>query len=465
MQNQITKKMINDRIHEQFIKPTNKKKNYIGIEIETPIVNLDKKAVDFNVVHEATAKFKEHFTDFKTDSVDYDGNTYMLKNHLTDDILCYDCSYNNIEFAMGPQKDLFSVNDLFVQYYSYVKESFEEHNHTLTGMGINPYHRYNNEVPIASERYLMLYHHLQSYKDYEKQEIDFHHYPGYGMFSSASQVQLDVYRDDLVNTINTFTKVEPIKALLFSNSVLYEEDPNVTCIRDYLWEYSTHGINPRNIGEYEKSFQNIDELEEYLQSLNIYCVLRNDSYVNFPSMSLDEYYRKDTVTGEFYNNGKYCKTSITPELDDIKCVRPFKFINLTHRGTVEFRSVCTQPISDSLTVAAFHLGLMQELDNLNKLIDQDTILYNREHSLYQLRKSLIQYELPEYLDKSELYNLTEEILDIASDGLEKRGLGEEEFLKPLYTRVKRQTNPGMEIIDTLNKKEDIEDLIIQYGKI
>ena len=27
------------------------------------------------------------------------------------DIVCYDCSYNNIEFAMGREKDLFTIND------------------------------------------------------------------------------------------------------------------------------------------------------------------------------------------------------------------------------------------------------------------------------------------------------------------------------------------------------------------
>ena len=144
----INEKQIKDKLYEEFIRPTHKEKNYIGVEIEIPIINLDKKAVDFSVVHEVTDKFKKEFSDFENDGIDYDGNIYSLKNNKNDDIVCYDCSYNNIEFAMGREKDLFSINDRFNEYYKFTKECFEEHNHTLTGMGINPYRKYNNHIPI-----------------------------------------------------------------------------------------------------------------------------------------------------------------------------------------------------------------------------------------------------------------------------------------------------------------------------
>ena len=43
--------LIEERIYQQFIKPTNQKKDFIGIEIEVPIINLNKQAVDFGIVH------------------------------------------------------------------------------------------------------------------------------------------------------------------------------------------------------------------------------------------------------------------------------------------------------------------------------------------------------------------------------------------------------------------------------
>ncbi|WP_405290676.1 hypothetical protein [Methanobrevibacter sp.] len=461
----IDEEMIRDKLYEEFIKPTNQKKNFIGVEIEIPIINLDKKAVDFDVVHKITDKFQKQYPDFQDNGIDYDGNVFAIKNPKTDDIVCYDCSYNNIEFAMGREKDLFSINDRFGEYYSFVKESFEEYNHTLTGMGINPYRKYNEYDPIPSERYLMLYHHLKSYNNYEDIPMHFHEFPEYGMFSSASQVQLDVYRDDLVKTINVFSKIEPIKALLFSNSVLIDENKHVTCFRDALWEYSTHGVNPHNIGMYDVDFKDLNDLQSYLESLNIYCVMRDGAYINFQSMNVLDYFSKDYVCGEIYSNGEYRKMEVKPLINDIKYLRPFKFINLTFRGTVEFRSVCTQPIKDSMSVAAFHLGLKDKLDELDELISNDEVIYHKGYTASELRKLLIQDELPAFVDRDGLCKLSKDIVDLASVGLEERGIGEEIFLKPLYGRIRNHVNPGKNIITLLNNNTNIEDVIEEYGKL
>lgn len=461
----IDEEIIRNKLYAEFIKPTNQKKNFIGIEIEIPIINLDKKAVDFDVVHEITAKFQKQYADFKTDGIDYDGNAFALKNPKTDDMVCYDCSYNNIEFAMGREKELFSIRERFAEYYSFVKESFEEHNHTLTGMGINPYRKYNVNEPIPSERYLMLYHHLQSVDNYKNTPMYFHNYPEYGMFSSASQVQLDVNKENLIQTINVFSKIEPIKALLFSNSVLYGENNQFTCFRDALWEYSTHGVNPHNIGVYNVEFKDIDDLQSYLESLNMYCVMRDGAYINFPSINLLEYFSKEYVHGEIYCRGHYREIDIKPCVNDIKYLRPFKFINLTFRGTVEFRSICTQPINDSMCVAAFHLGLKDKLDELEEIIENDEVIYHKGYTAGELRKLLIQDKIPEFINQKELSGLARNIVDLAADGLGERGIGEEIFLKPLYERIKNHSNPGKDIIQSIQNGMEIEEIIRDYGKL
>lgn len=461
----IDEEIIRNKLYSEFIKPTNQDKNYIGIEIEIPIINLDKKAVDFNTVHEITGRFQRQYSDFKVDGTDYDGNVFALKDPKTDDIVCYDCSYNNIEFAMGREKELFTIHERFTEYYSFVKEAFEEHNHTLTGMGINPYRKYNVNEPIPSERYLMLYHHLKSVNNYSDVPMHFHKYPEYGMFSSASQVQLDVNRQNLVQTINVFSKIEPIKALLFSNSVLYGENNQYTCFRDALWEYSTHGVNPHNIGVYDVEFKDINDLQSYLESLNMYCVMRDGAYINFPSMNLLEYFSRDYVHGEIYCRGKYREIDIRPCVNDIKYLRPFKFINLTFRGTVEFRSICTQPIRDSMSVAAFHLGLKDKLDELEEIMNNDEVIYHNGYTAGELRKLLIQNRVPEFIDEAELCKLTRSIVDLAGEGLGQRGIGEEIFLKPLYERIKNHSNPGKHLIESIQNGVNIEELIRDYGKL
>ena len=458
-------KIIRNKLYKEFIEPTKQRKNFIGIEIEVPIINLNKKPVDFDIVHKITDNFKKEFSDFSPNGIDYDGNTFSRINPNNSDIVCYDCSYNNIEFAMGREKDLFTINNRFIEYYNYVKEEFEKYNYTLTGMGINPYRRYNKEIPIPSERYLMLYHHLKSFNKYNDIPMHFHNYPGYGMFSSASQVQLDVHYNDLIKTINTFTKIEPIKALLFSNSVLMDENKHLTCFRDALWEYSTHGINPHNIGMYDVDFEDIDDILNYLETLNIYCVMRDGAYINFETINLLEYFNKDSIKGDIYDKKGYRQIEIKPNINDIDYLRAFKFINLTFRGTVEFRSVCTQPISDTMSVAAFHLGLKEKIDELHEFISKDRVIFHKGYTASELRKLLIQDEIPSFINKKKLCELTNNILNIAKDGLNKRGLGEEIFLKPLYNRVKYHTNPGKEMIKSLHDGIKIEKIIKDYGGV
>ena len=458
-------KIIRNKLYKEFIEPTKQRKNFIGIEIEVPIINLNKKPVDFDIVHKITDNFKKEFSDFSPNGIDYDGNTFSLKNPNNSDIVCYDCSYNNIEFAMGREKNLFTINNRFIEYYNYVKEEFEKYNYTLTGMGINPYRRYNKEIPIPSERYLMLYHHLKSFNKYNDIPMHFHNYPGYGMFSSASQVQLDVHYNDLIKTINTFTKIEPIKAILFSNSVLMDENKHLTCFRDALWEYSTHGINPHNIGMYDVDFEDIDDILNYLETLNIYCVMRDGAYINFETINLLEYFNKDSIKGDIYDKKGYRQIEIKPKINDIDYLRAFKFINLTFRGTVEFRSVCTQPISDTMSVAAFHLGLKEKIDELHEFISKDRVIFHKGYTASELRKLLIQDEIPSFINKKKLCELTNNILNIAKDGLNKRGLGEEIFLKPLYNRVKYHTNPGKEMIKSLHDGIKIEKIIKDYGGV
>ena len=239
----------------------------------------------------------------------------------------------------------------------------------------------------------------------------------------------------------------------------------MTCFRDPLWEYSTHGVNPHNIGVYDVDFYDIEDLQAYLESLNMYCVMRNGAYINFPSINLLDYFAQDSVCGEIYDNGEYREIEIKPCIDDIKYLRPFKFINLTFRGTVEFRSICTQPIRDSMCVAAFHVGLKDKLDELNTIMDNDEVIYNNGYTTRELRKLLIQDELPSFVNIKDICKLSKDIVDLASNGLEERGIGEEIFLKPLYRRIKNRTNPGKDLIVSMNGGGKIENLIEDYGKL
>lgn len=456
--------LIRQQLHRRYIEPTKaKREKYIGVEIEMPIVNLSKNAVDFEVIHEITRRFISNFQ-FIIVGVDDEGNIFSAQSPANGDILSYDCSYNNLELSFGREQNLFAIQKRFFEYYDFLQNEFKAYNYTLTGMGVNPYRNFNHNVPIPNGRYRMLFHHLNSYKKYLDLPMLFHRYPEYGTFSSASQVQLDVEYDKLVLTLNTFSKLEPIKALLFSNSVMLGEDENTLCCRDMFWENSTHGINPHNVGMYDCEFESVEDILSYIETTSIYCVERGEKYINFAPIRLDEYFNRQTITGEYFDNGIYRKIETAPCFEDLKYLRTFKFIDLTFRGTIEFRSVCCQPICDSLCVAAFHVGLMDRLEELAKLLDNDRILYHHGYTSGELRKILVKRNLPEFIDKDKLYSLAKQVVDLAYDGLVSRRQGEEKLLEPLYQRINQQTNPAKAMLDLKNSGIKLVEIIKEYAK-
>lgn len=458
--------MILNALYQKYIEPTKKERpRYIGVEFEMPIVNVNGEAVDFNVVHTLTEKFIGEFN-FKIIGIDDDKNIYAAQNEQTGDILSYDCSYNNLELSFGRESDLNVIYQRFRRYYKRITEILSESGHALTGMGVNPYRNKNKNVPIANGRYRMLFHHLHSYTKY-KLPMYFHKYPQYGTFSSASQVQLDVGYEQLPTVLNVFSKLEPIKALLFSNSIMPGEEEHLLCCRDMFWENSPHGINPHNVGMYNCEFSSADDILNYISTTSIYCVERGDRYINFEPITILDYFSRTEIEGEYFDNddGCYKQMLFTPELEDLRYLRTFKFEDLTYRGTIEFRSVCCQPIKDCMTTAAFHLGLLNNVEALAELLENDTVLYRNGYTAGELRQLFVRDTLPEFVDKDKLWELCRSVIDIAANALKERGLGEERFLQPLYGRVKNRTNPAKSMLERLDRGEAIADIIKDYGEL
>ena len=461
----MTKEELMGRLYDRYIKPTeNKTGSYIGVEIEMPIVNLEHKAVDFEIVHNLTSAFLKEFRFIPT-GIDEQGHIYSALNKENGDIFSYDCSYNNMEFSFGKESELHTIHERFVKYYSFVQDFFKTYNYTLTGMGINPNRLVNINMPIENGRYKMLFHHLSSFSKYACLPMYFHRYPQFGMFSSASQVQLDVTKERLPQVINTFNRLEPIKALLFSNSVLLNENEDLICCRDMLWENSTHGINSHNVGMYDCEMRSVDDVLNYIATTAIYCVEREGKYLNFKPVNILEYFNTDTLTGEYMENDKICSMEFHPQPEDISYLRTFKFEDLTYRGTIEFRSGCCQPISDVMTVSAYHLGLLNKTAELSELMKNDRSLYNNGYNAVELRRQLVCRELPSYIDTDGLYELAKDVLDLCKAGLTERGFGEEIYLAPLYERIEKRTNPARTMLERLKNGTNINEIVKEYGRI
>lgn len=454
---------LEEALYERYIVPIKRKRTkLVGLEFELPIVNRQNKPVDFGVVHNVTDAFIREFS-FDKISRDDDGFIYTAIDEVTGDGISFDCSYNTLEISFGTEKDMNVLYGRFAAYYIYMQKLFGRYDHTLTGMGINPHHAVNKNIPVVSERYRMLLHHLSSYKSYGK-EMLFHNHPNFGLFSCASQIQMDVEENNLVETLNTFTRLEPLKALIFANSP-WGEQHEILCSRDVLWRNSLQGLNRHNVDMYGLEFESVDEILLYIMSMSLYCVEREGKYVNFHPVPLMEYFLSEEITGEYFDGERYRQICFQPEISDLQYLRSFKFEDLTFRGTVEFRSVCEQPVKEIMASAAFHAGLMENLQPLTELLSHDHVIFHKGFNASELRRMFVKKDLPDIFDWKAVSVLIAEILNLAKDGLQKRGFGEEKFLEPLYHRAENLLSPAREMIEGIEAGKSMDDYIEEYGRL
>jgi len=456
---------IRKAIYEKYIAPTKKDRpDYIGVEIEMPVVNLNGKPVEETVSLETAGRFMEQFG-FTEAGRDADGNISSAKDEATGDILSFDCSYSNLELSFGKARGLFEIKERFEKYCRFLNQEFSGHGYTLTGMGVNPNEGINHNKPIPNERYRMLYHYLHSYPAHKNEvDIRFHERPDFGTFTSASQVQFDVRYDQLTDVINVFGLLEPYKALLFANSYL-PDYPDYLCVRNMLWEHSMQGYNPHNVGMFGKKVSCIDELIEYIGTQSVYCTMRDGKYIDFTPLTVEEYFARDYVEGEYFDGKEYRKIKFSPRTEDLEYLRTFKFEDLTFRGTIEYRSTCCQPLSEAMTVEAFHTGLMEKLYELKEILENDHVIYSHGFNALELQKLLSKRSIPGFIDQAQAEKQLIRILDLSAEGLRKRGLGEEILLSPLYGRAEGHTNPARMMLDGIAKGTPMINYIEQYAAI
>ena len=445
-------------IYDHFIIPTERKRtSYIGIEIEMPIVNLNGEKTDKTVAVNAIKRAIDHFG-FTPNKFDDNGVCHEAVCTDTSDVFSFDCSYNNFEISLGRVRTLHEAQARFRDYVSYINSVLSENDHTLTGLGINPNYKINDYNFVPSPRYRMLEGYLKKSGVWHRGG-GFHPYFGFGTFASASQVQLDVDVRSICDVIKAFSLAEPLKAVLFANSY-FPEKPDLLCTRDYFWERSPHGIDPNNVGFFEPLPRSISDLTQYLSKAAIFCTERDGKYLFFYPIPFDEYLKKESIQAEYYD-GEYHQYSFTPEAEDIAYLRTYKQIDLTSRGTLEFRSACTQPLGEVMTVAAFHLGLMNKIDELTKLLE-GSFIYEENKSPSQLRQEFNKKDFLLFVDNNRLKELLYSVLDLCTDGLKERGYSEEKYLAPLYERIKTLTSPALYL---LQNEDDIQKVICNFARL
>ena len=401
---------------------------YIGIELEFPIVHKKGQPTDIEVSKDLMC-FLVDALSLKVEKEDQDGNPIQLVEPMSQDRILFEVSYTTLEFAFGKAKSIQEVEGRFRAYMEVIQEKLGEKDHAIQGWGIHPNWDINDNRPVAYPRYQMLMAYLQMGS--RQESADLYDFPQYGAFICGSQVQLDVSTANYLRVINAFTQLEAAKAFLFANSEFSGAEWDTQISRDIFWEASMHGIYPENVGVNARLFKDEDDFFDYLDRSAIFTAERDGETYYFSPIRARDYLATEEVSA-YTLNGK--ETLLVPQEKDFQTHRSYQYQDLTTRGTVEFRSVCTQPLDRTFASAAFHLGLLVNLDKLETYLETAPFFERFGRDYKSLRRQFSKKQLSDE-ETAGIVQFSKDLLAIAEQGLEMRGQQEMTYLEPLKEKM------------------------------
>lgn len=413
-------------IYDTFLKPFESREyGNVGAELEFPLVNLAKAPVDENVAKGMFDYFLQK--GFKVE-LEENGQPLFITNE-NGDCLSFDNSYNNFEFALNYADDINALANRFYKLLDDVQNYFNSFNHTLVGIGSNPYKKYAKKSHVDFSTYNMVDKYLTEFGKNTP-------YPDFPAFLSSAQTHMDIPLKDLPKAYTLFGKLDFVRALLLANSPDFDRRGYIL-YRDYLWEQSAFSLCPNITGKVDEKFKTTEDLVSYILKKGIFNRIRNGKYEIFAPIPLKEYFAREDAREE-----------------DINCYLSFKNVEITRRGTLEIRSDCAQPFEAAFAPAAFNVGILYNMDKASERLD---VFFKDEKitlSNTSLREKAAKGE--EICDEEALFTLLEDMLVLAEEGLKKRNKGEEKFLAPLFDRAARLSNPGKEAC--LYDEDEIVDI-------
>ena len=392
---------------------------FVGVELEFPIVETNGNKTNIEVTKNLFRTLA-NLSDFEVEKRDDDQNPIQLVHCSSKDRILFELSYNTIGFAFERAHSIDEVAKRFEAYLKIIQPILQENNHEIQGHGIHPLWKENDNSPVKIERYKM----LMAFLAMNGTGMKTHPYPSYGAFICGNQVQLDVRRDNYIRIINAFNKIEAAKAYLFSNSEFSSEAWDTKIARDIFWEKSLHGYYREGVGIFPKDYQSEEEFFNNLARTAIFTVTREGKSYYFKPIRVEDYLDQKEIIA-YTTDGK--NKNINPVKEDLKQHRSYQFQDLTARGTVEFRSVCTQPLETTFAPIAFELGLFVQLEKLENYLEHCSFLKNEKQDYRNLRKKYSKKILSKK-EKEKIKTFSKELLEISKSGLLERGYEEEKYL-------------------------------------
>lgn len=421
----------------------------IGSELKFPLVTPDGRAVNFSKTQALW-----DFLVLKGWKPLIDPHSRKIigatkQGEMNEHRVSCETGYCKIEFSLAHTDSLINLHHTIEDIKKLLTEFSEENKVAFLGFGLQPVTPPGKHLLMKKSRNLF-WDRLFGGNSYISPEdgTDVHLFT----ISAANQVHIDVTIDEAIDAINVFNGIAGAQVAMTANSNIWKGEINheYKCLGETFWDWwlkerhqTRYGVPERKFNDLKDYFLNILKFPPvYVRRGGIpvalpHCPTFSDFYscstkeMNCDRGTLTERRCGLTVEGE--------ETEMDRELYDLDQHFTFFWHNarLSRYYTLENRINDQQPPGEIMTIPALTLGIVENLSNAVSLIN--------EYPWEVLRESRIlaaKFGPATKVQGISISQLSKSIVEIAEDGLKKRGLGEEVFLTPLKERLEEKSCPA-----------------------
>ncbi len=374
----------------------------VGREAEFPLVYADGRAGEVARMWEPLmtgGEFVPQYDDPKTHSV----IEALTSAHGRIEV---EVGRATIELVLGPYEDLWQLEEGSRRLVRQVAQIADQLGMRLLGFGIQPRSRASSALMTPKRRYAYLARAAG---------------PAWWRFTTtaADQIHVDITRTEITDVVNMLNLLSaPLIALTANSSVYAGRAGRYLSGREGL----LGALGEHRAGMTPGPFNSVEEFVRYICRYRCY-VLRRDGDFRHYNRPFEEYLRGHGPDIEAYLwHEHYTWNSARPR---------------AHNSTIEIRPACQQPHEDPLVVAALALGWVEALAEVRAFVED--ALADPWTSMQRYRRETIVHGLR---SREPVERFVEGTLRIAEAGLRGRGRGEEQFLRPLWSRLEQRKTPG-----------------------
>ena len=399
----------------------------IGVELKFPLVLEDGCAPDSCVI----SALWEHLCSLGWQPVrdDLSGDVVGARKRTESGYTVASCEtgYCKPEFSLAPVTNLVDLEAAVRKLREELRPYSDRYRVHFLGYGIQPLTAPSMHLLMSKSRARVWDAVFRSNRVVPpKSGHDLHLFT----INAASHVHVSVSEEEAVPLVNMFNGFAGPQIALTANSRIWrgQVDPAYACVAEKFWDWWVP--EEGRAGVPQESFTDLGDYARTIAGFRPVFVKRShgplliDGYETF-----EHYYSQERAVGVGLDGRE---VTVTPEPADIDlhCTCCWHPARITRYGTVENRPNDQQPPGALLCVAALTLGLTETPDE-----SQEELSRFEWHELRSARESACRSALRGMVGSQPIASLAGRLLELARLGLERRGLGEDQFLEPLEERL------------------------------